>query len=187
VGWSLSAGSTIERFSPDNGVPTYTSRDIFVLDGQELRPCVPSVSDSPSCTNGGTHFTEVETYQKIRMVSTTEWEITDRVGTRYTYTGTYHSGLGFVHYYLSAVIDLLGNRVDYSYWCDPSADCYLDSILYGDVVVKFHREGRSDPITFANGNSLRTMRFRLKTIEVSRARSLVRACQISYLTQTGSS
>src|SRR5215831_5825903 len=48
VGWAVTGFSTIERASPGNGAPTYTSSDIFLLDGQPLVPCAPG-SLSPSC------------------------------------------------------------------------------------------------------------------------------------------
>src|SRR5438045_3107510 len=39
VGWSISGFSTIERKSARKTYPTYTTTDIYLLDGEPLLPC----------------------------------------------------------------------------------------------------------------------------------------------------
>ena len=48
AGWSLLGQSFIERGCPGAGAPTYSSKDVFYMDGQEL---------IPSTLQGGTHCT----------------------------------------------------------------------------------------------------------------------------------
>jgi virulence plasmid B protein len=58
VGWTLGGFSRIERVNPGRGTPRFDSTDTYVLDGQELVPCVAG-SVSPSCTTGGSHSTKI--------------------------------------------------------------------------------------------------------------------------------
>src|SRR5262245_45427370 len=48
VGWGLSGFSSVVRTSGGRGVPRFDSKDVFVLDGQELVTCPPP-SPSPGC------------------------------------------------------------------------------------------------------------------------------------------
>jgi len=89
VGSTLTGFSTIERASPGKGSPHYNSSDIYLLDGQELVPCVAG-STSPSCTTGGTHSTKMENYQRIAFNSTANtWTVTRKDGTKATYASTF--------------------------------------------------------------------------------------------------
>lgn len=94
VGWGLSGFSTIQRVNKGLGTPKFDADDVYVLDGQEMVPCVGG-SVSPSCTSGGNWSTKIESYLKIRFDSgTNTWTVWAKDGTRtlmrymrYRYTG----------------------------------------------------------------------------------------------------
>ena len=78
------ASARIERASPGKGAPKYNATDIYLLDGEELVPCVAG-SVSPSCTTGGTHSTKTENYCEIALTGTgtaSRWTVTAKDGTR---------------------------------------------------------------------------------------------------------
>ncbi|MER8615225.1 hypothetical protein NKH39_32070, partial [Mesorhizobium sp. M1136] len=79
--WGLDGFDVIERASPGYGMPAFATSDIYLLDGQAMVACVAGMV-SPSCSTGGTHATENESYRRIGLNSTTnEWKVTDRDGT----------------------------------------------------------------------------------------------------------
>ncbi|MER8732808.1 hypothetical protein NKH28_23730, partial [Mesorhizobium sp. M1227] len=79
--WGLGGSDVIERASPGYGMPAFTTSDIYLLDGQAMVACVAGMV-SPSCSTGGTHATENESYRRIALNGTTnEWKVTDRDGT----------------------------------------------------------------------------------------------------------
>ncbi|WP_054311349.1 SpvB/TcaC N-terminal domain-containing protein, partial [Mesorhizobium sp. 1M-11] len=86
-GWGLDGIDVIERASPGYGMPMFDSSDVFLLNGMPLVACGPGVS-SPSCTAGGTHATENESYRRIKLLGSEYsryWEVTDRDGTVSTF------------------------------------------------------------------------------------------------------
>lgn len=87
VGWTLSGFSKIERASPGKGAPRYDANDIWLLDGQELVPCIGG-SVSPSCTTGGTHSTRIENYERIKKETDGTWTLTSKDGTQARYIST---------------------------------------------------------------------------------------------------
>jgi RHS repeat-associated protein len=188
IGWGLEGLSVIERASPGRGTPRYDVSDVFLLDGQELVAC-PAGSSSPSCTTGGTHATRIESYQRLRYdAPANTWTAWDKDGTRRVYAPVfqaYRNGtlLGTYRWGLSSVVDTRGNTVSYGWWCDgsPALDCYPDSVSYNGTLVRFYREPRPDPISFANGSStLGNSRYRLKTVDVTVSGSRVRAYRLTY-------
>jgi hypothetical protein len=92
--------------------------------------CIPCTSDStsPSCTSGGTHSTEIESYERIAFTGSgaaSRWTITDKRGTRRIYAPTYATGPGpdgawgtaddlEWKWSLVQVIDTHGNTVTYN-------------------------------------------------------------------------
>lgn len=83
--WGLDGFDVIERASPGYGMPAFDASDIYLLDGQPLVACVAGMV-SPSCSTGGTHATENESYRRIALNSTAnEWKVTDRDGTVSTF------------------------------------------------------------------------------------------------------
>ncbi|MES0158143.1 hypothetical protein NKJ81_32205, partial [Mesorhizobium sp. M0018] len=83
--WGLGGSDVIERASPGYGMPAFTTSDIYLLDGQAMVACVAGMV-SPSCSIGGTHATENESYRRIALNGTTnEWKVTDRDGTVSTF------------------------------------------------------------------------------------------------------
>ena len=77
--------SRIERTSSHSGAPVFDATDVYKLDDSELVACTAAMV-SPSCDNGGTHATRIESYRRItRNASNNSWTVTDRDGTRYDY------------------------------------------------------------------------------------------------------
>ncbi len=191
VGWSLSGLSVIERASPGKGTPAYDGSDIFLLDGQELVPCVAGTM-SPSCDTGGTHSTEVESYLRIKQDATANtWEVTGRDGTRTTYSAVMgpdtFAEAGTYRWAVASVADTHANSVSYSWWCSgtPIVQCYADTITYNGNTVTFHWETRPDETSFALGTaSLGWTSSRLRSIDVKTGVDRVRAYALTYLTES---
>jgi hypothetical protein len=192
VGWSVSGFSTIQRASFPNGAPAYSSTDIFLLDGQELVPCATG-SLSPSCTSGGTHSVQIESYVRVVFSSTTNtWTVTQKDGTKATYTPVYSVSLGTYRWGMTSVVDTKGNTVTYGYWCDENAngypnDCYPSTVTYDGTVVTFYRSTRSDPVTFGNGVYLGETNFLLGAIDVAVGGSQARSYNFTYTTSASTS
>jgi RHS repeat-associated protein len=219
TGWALQASSTIERASPGRGAPRYDASDIFLLDGMELVPCGPG-SQSPSCRTAvaGTHSTKIENYEKIRYeASNNTWMIWAKDGTRSVYT-PFEQGAGWptpaefsntFRWRLDSVFDTHLNQVSYRYACSfaAGAQCYLDTISYGDsiacevpppsppdtpafkprtgipgVEIKFFWEGRSDGIYYGNGRGLSAAVQRLKSVRIRSAGWTNKAYVLDYVT-----
>ncbi|NKB80172.1 hypothetical protein HED49_23280 [Ochrobactrum daejeonense] len=80
-GWGLNGLHVIERGSLGYGVPAFDSSDVYLLNGEQLVNCSAGVV-SPSCATGGTHATEIESYNRIAFNSSAnEWRVTERDGT----------------------------------------------------------------------------------------------------------
>ncbi len=186
LGWELSGLSVIERASRGRGAPRHDANDIFLLDGQEFVPCVAGTT-SPSCDTGGTHTTEIESYLRIKqdMVANT-WEISSRDGTKTTYAAVMGPNTlttaGTYRWARTGVVDTHGNAVTYDWWCDgtPAVECYPDTITYNGVTVRFYREARTDPVSYANGSALSRTNFRLKTIDVLVSTDRARVYALEY-------
>jgi hypothetical protein len=194
VGWRLDGLSVIERASLRNGAPRYDATDTFLLDGQTTIACPAT---SPSCTAGGTHATEIESYLRITRDASANnnWQVWNRDGTKLTYKAlaTWESytttdpdqvnlATNF-RWLLQTVVDTHGNTVTYSYGCDTTAskaDCYPDTITYGGVSIKFYRESRPDSVSYATGAGLAQMKSRLKTIDVLVGGQQLRSYKLSY-------
>jgi RHS repeat-associated protein len=210
VGWELGGISEIVLASPGKGAPRYDGTDKWLLDGQELEPCpvtVPSPDTrSPSCKTGGTHFTRVESYQRIAYVGNI-WTITKKDGTRFIFYPTYsltpnavndynngaadgykkHYVHALFHYVLTTIADTNGNQVNYGYFCDDAATpasnpgiCYPTSIAYNKTVVSLHYDYRADAQTVSTGLTLARQDRRLKTIDIRTNNARVRAYKLSY-------
>ncbi|MER9599620.1 hypothetical protein [Mesorhizobium sp. M0244] len=83
--WGVGGFDVIERATPGYGMPAFDAGDIYLLDGQAMVACVAGMV-SPSCSAGGTHATENESYRRIALNGTTnEWTVTDRDGTVSTF------------------------------------------------------------------------------------------------------
>ncbi len=192
-GWRLDGLSAIERGSIRSGAPRYDSTDVFRLDGDELVACA-GIS-SPGCAGGGTHATRFESYLRIKQIAASNtWEATSRQGTKLTYqplgafAGGDQSTLGTqFRWLLASVVDTHGNTVQYNYACSTLPSCYVDTITYNGNTIRFFRETRSDPVTYAAGTAIGTIDQRLKTIDVQVGGQRVRAYALSYATGTSTS
>ncbi|MFD9897739.1 RHS repeat-associated core domain-containing protein [Mesorhizobium sp. NPDC059025] len=162
-GWGLDGIDVIERASPGYGMPVFDGSDVFLLNGMPLIACGSGVS-SPSCSAGGTHATENESYRRIVFDgSVNEWRVTDRDGTVSTFksvgaiSGTSAPDASLAYSYrwmLSSVADTNGNMVSYNYSCPDMPVCYPETIVYNGTTVKFVRFARPDPILMGNGRGI---------------------------------
>ena len=193
-GWGLDGVDVIERARPRQGVPAFDANDIFVLNGTELVPCVAGMV-SPSCSTGGTHATENESYLRIKLDSTAnQWEITDKAGARTvlksvgaigaagTLTpGTDAHDVAYRYRWLvTSVTDTHGNQVTYTYACSAMPTCYPDTVAYNGTTAKFYREARPDILLVANGKTLSRIDQRIRTIGISTGGSLRGAYALEY-------
>ncbi|MER9651518.1 toxin TcdB middle/N-terminal domain-containing protein, partial [Mesorhizobium sp. M0199] len=191
--WGLDGFDVIERASPGYGMPAFDAGDIYLLDGQQLVACVAGMV-SPSCSTGGTHATENESYRRIGLNSTTnEWKVTDRDGTVSTFrslaavanltptagTPAYDLAQSY-RWLLTSVTDTNGNNVAYTYSCPASPVCYPDTISYNGTVVKFYLETRPDLILMGNGRDISETSQRIKAISVKVGTALRSAYKLTY-------
>ncbi|MER9850922.1 FG-GAP-like repeat-containing protein, partial [Mesorhizobium sp. M0106] len=191
--WGLDGFDVIERASPGYGMPAFDGTDIYLLDGQQLVACVAGTV-SPSCSTGGTHATENESYRRIALNGTTnEWKVTDRDGTVSTYrsvaavanltptagTPAYDLAQSY-RWLLTSVTDTNGNGVAYSYTCPATPVCYPDTISYNGSVVKFYLETRPDLILMGNGRDISETSQRIKAIGVTVSGVLRSAYKLTY-------
>ncbi|MEO0920608.1 MAG: SpvB/TcaC N-terminal domain-containing protein, partial [Pseudomonadota bacterium] len=192
-GWGMTGFDVITRGRPKGGVAAFDDNDIFVLNGMVMLACTPDIV-SPSCSHGGTHTTEYESFRRIKYLDVSNsWEVTDRDGTVSTFqsyetiSGMTHDGTieqedTFTRYVwrLTSVEDTNGNQVNYAYVCDGPGTCRPDQVTYGLYSVKFHWEGRPDGIVMANGQTMEEHYHRVKTIEAKVDGSAHAAVAISY-------
>ncbi|MFN0246954.1 MAG: RHS repeat-associated core domain-containing protein [Kofleriaceae bacterium] len=192
AGWHLEGGSAIMRTGKNGGVPSFTSEDLFVLDGVELLPCSASPA-SASCRTGGTHATRVDDFRRIKENSNNTWTVWGRNGTQrhYQQIGVLD---GWPRWSIASVVDIHGNTVTYGYNCIANdRDCYLERIQYGDGVacsptddvttgtdIIFRYTAREDAATYATGLQLARVGKRLQTIEVRFGGRQVRAYHVDY-------
>lgn len=88
-GWSLTGLPVIDRASPGKGAPAFDASDIYLLDGEELVPCVTGM-EAASCAAGGTHTTKIESYLKIvRDTAANTWTVFQKDGTKTLFKPTY--------------------------------------------------------------------------------------------------
>ncbi|MER8786238.1 hypothetical protein NKH60_34845, partial [Mesorhizobium sp. M1006] len=191
--WGLGGFDVIERASPGYGMPAFDGTDIYLLDGQQLVACVAGTV-SPSCSTGGTHATENESYRRIALNGTTnEWKVTDRDGTVSTFrsvaavanltptpgTPAYDLAQSY-RWLLTSVADTNGNNVAYTYTCPVSPVCYPDAVSYNGTIVKFYLETRPDLILMGNGRDISETSQRIKAIGVTVGGSLRSAYKLTY-------
>lgn len=191
--WGLDGFDVIERATPGYGMPAYDANDIYLLDGQAMVACVAGMV-SPSCSTGGTHATENESYRRIALNGTTnEWKVTDRDGTVSTFrsvaavanltpsagTPAYDLAMSY-RWLLTSVTDTNGNTVTYSYTCPASPVCYPDAVSYNGTVVKFYIEKRPDMILMGNGRDISVTSQRIKAVGVTVSGALRGAYKLTY-------
>lgn len=193
VGWRLNATSSIARTGSRGGVPRHPSPvagDRFVLDGQELVPCLAG-STSPSCTtaiawrgsSAGFYSTLEESYQRIEHAGgVAPWTVWSTSGIKRTYT-TFDNGQSWL---LTRGADRHSNGTDYTYGCQAGYECTLDAIRYGGVgpgpgaEIRFYYETRPDATKRATGTGFLIQNKRLRSIAVRFGGQLVRAYALSY-------
>ncbi|MFH1018598.1 MAG: FG-GAP-like repeat-containing protein [Pseudomonadota bacterium] len=195
VGWELAGFSAIARVGRSKGAPRYDFTDEFTLDGDELTEC-PSGSVSPACrytdgtTSGVYYATKLETYQRIKFDTTNNhWTVWKTDGTRMEFSPVFAVGGGFyktLRWGLNQVLDVSGNAVNYSWWCESGLDCYPDQVSYNGVTLTFYRDLRPDIMSFAITEGLGRTNYRLKSVKVevnaTGAPSLLRAYKLTYKT-----
>jgi hypothetical protein len=183
VGWGLAGFGVVERASSGHGTPRFDTSDVYYLGGQELVPCETG-SVSPSCTTGGSHSTEVESYVRVLFDSgNNEWTVWSKDGTRTVYTPVFEVTSGTLWWGQTSRIDTHGNTVTYDWECE-GGDCYPSSVSFGPYVVTIHREARPDLLTAAAGSAtaLRKTTQRLRSIVVDEQGAPIRAYKLTYTT-----
>jgi RHS repeat-associated protein len=195
-GWSLSGLSAIERATMRDGAPLYdNSKDIFLLDGEEVFVCPTSGATGASCTAGGTHTTEFESFLRIKRVNSggdNYWEVTSTDGTKLTYRPpatwtSYNTGdpnevkeATDFRWLLAEAKDTHNNTVTHAYSCTGVPDCDIDTITYNGNSIKFHWDTRPDPIVYATGVGIGSAGKRLKSVEIKVGTSLLHAYKVTY-------
>ncbi|MDX8459801.1 RHS repeat-associated core domain-containing protein [Mesorhizobium humile] len=191
--WGLDGFDVIERATPGYGMPAYDTNDIYLIDGQAMVACVAGMV-SPSCSTGGTHATENESYRRIALSGTTnEWTVTDTDGTVSTFrsvgavanlnpaAGTPAYDLAFSYrWLLTSVTDTNGNTVTYSYTCPASPVCHPASVTYDGASIQFYYETRPDLIRMGNGRDISETTQRIKTIGISVSGAMRGAYKLTY-------
>lgn len=187
MGWRLSGVSSVERVNAGRGTPKFSAQfppDIFLLEGQELVPCV-SGSASPSCTSGGTHSTKVESYLRIERDTTNDtWRVWGRDGTETTFTRIFGAEPvgGTVRWGQTSTVDTDGNIVNYTWSC-PAGDCQPETISYNGFAVELFREPRPDEQSFAAITFMGERVDRLRSVLVRLSSGApIRAYDLSYTT-----
>jgi RHS repeat-associated protein len=183
VGWTLSGFGLVERVNAGGGTPTYTASDTYVLEGQKLVACV-SGSASPSCTSGGTHSTQVESFRKIRFdAAANTWTVWAKDGTRTIYTPIHDvSGFGTLRWGQTSVVDTKSNTVTYSWTC-PAGACMPAAIQYNSHRVDLFYENRSDVSQSTGVTAILQNPYRIRSIFVwLPGVGHIRAYRLSYTT-----
>jgi hypothetical protein len=142
VGWRLDAGSYITRAGRHGGAPrfdgtdVFDTRDVFMLDGEELVRLRAPLRDRR-------YETRRRDFSRISFDGT-RWTRWRPDGTKLVYEPLkLADAKGIYRWALSTVTDTHGNRVEYRHDCDQS-ECYLESIAYADGPKEcFGLRGRS--------------------------------------------
>jgi RHS repeat-associated protein len=190
VGWRLNAGSRVLRSGADNSLPRFDGSDVFALDGVELVPC------APKCVTGGTHESREQSFQRIVFdpvgQTWTRWTVD---GTKYNFAAIGAGAAAPFEWLLDSTVDTHGNTVRYSYDCS-SGHCYLARIRYAastvpcgrlgqpvckaGALIRFWYEQRSDEVAYSTGRDTRSIRLRLKSVEIRMDERLVGAYALTY-------
>ncbi len=169
LGWSLAGIDTIERRGP-SGAPSYGAGDTYSWNGEPLVAYTGL---------GGTHATKRQSFVRIAQ-SGNNWIVTDKGGGRRVYTPVLTTSKGVFRWGLSQAIDLHGNTTNYNWISDGTWDAYPSSVTYNGNTITLNRELRSDADTFATGAGAGSTRYRLSSIVVQSAGSVVRTYTLSY-------
>lgn len=173
VGWSCSGFSFVTRVAPGHGAPKFDSKDTYLLDGEDL------VADK---SLGGTHSTRVQGFRRITQDTVNNhWIVTEKNGTKTTYVPNIGSGSKTCRFAISSVVDLHGNRVDYT-WQTLGGDVYADCVTWNGAEVRyFWDRTRIDRLTAAaDAAALTDTDARLTTVTVKVDGSIARAYSLRY-------
>ncbi|WP_395373540.1 SpvB/TcaC N-terminal domain-containing protein [Marinicella sp. W31] len=144
VGWSLSAGSIINRcaktyaqdgenIQSDYAV-TLENSDRLCLDGQRLMRINATSSDADYWSSGAEYRTEQDGFSKITRVNGSTFKVQTKSGMTRTYEQktSYDNGnqLNEIYWYLTEEYDSFGNLVQYSYVEKGTNEWLLETITY---------------------------------------------------------
>ena len=190
-GWDIS----VQSISVDTkyGVPRYDGTETYLLEGTQLEKI-----------SGEIYRPRVEgSFNRIRFVSGSYWEVTDKNGTKSYYGRDAVSRVSdpanaahIFQWNLQQVTDVHGNTITYSYDRKQSLDggyqLYLSSINYtgtnggsGPYTVTFTLDDgatRADRISSYRSGFKIDNNYRLSTITVSYGSMPVRSYMLSYVT-----
>ena len=183
-GWGLEGLDVIERARPRGGAAGFDASDVYLLNGTELVPCA-AAQPNPSCATGGTHVTEVESYQRIKKDADNTWTVTQSDGAQLIFhpmssfatAALADSQVAYSYrWLLKSVRDTYGNLVNYHYDCADGTVCYPTAVTYGNYgkaqyQVSFHMEDRPDHILMANGRTISRTIKRIKSVQVTAQRN----------------
>lgn len=183
-GVSVAGLSMIQREGPKHMSPDYVDSDVFRLDGTKLIPCAQATNFSPSCSSGGTHVTEVESFLRIIKNANNTWTVWRTDGVRMEYSPVWHTAKGVFAWAITSVIDTHNNVVTYEWHAEgyPVTAVYPERIRYNNdrIVISFWREDRPDILPIATGSTMGYVRQRVHSIEVRVAGSLARVYKFFY-------
>ena len=160
---------------------TYSDDDAFMLDGQRLI----LVSEE---TTGAVYNTESDPFTTITFKKTEGFEIKTKDGIRYIYGNTTNSQQIFSDkinaWYLSRVVDLFGNCINYGYTM-INHYIYPSTISYGTAstslnIVSFDYEYRPDVMPFKLETTNGNMGRRLSSITTKTGNDVFRKYLLNY-------
>ncbi|WP_292538569.1 toxin TcdB middle/N-terminal domain-containing protein [Mesorhizobium sp.] len=198
-GWGIDGLPRIERGRPRGGVPAFNTGDVYYLDGIELVPC-DAASVSASCSAGGTHSTEIESYKRITFVEALNvWKITETDGLTTTLNslssisgisatvGSPQHDLTSKAIWLTASIEEPhGNTISYAYDCQELVNsprtgyCYPVGLSYSMNAVQIFWEQRPDFIHYANGHDIGVLKRRISSIVIRATGNVTRVYALEY-------
>ena len=139
VGWSVSMGSNLSRCAKTvaqdgaNETITLDERDRLCLDGQRLilvsaTDNGDAASDTAYWLNGTAEYrTEINSFARIKRVSSTTFTVETRSGQTLTYT---QQGNDPLNWYLTDERDTFGNYIEYTYQEYGINEWLLDKVYY---------------------------------------------------------
>jgi RHS repeat-associated protein len=184
MGWSLAGFSEI-TLSPSDAV---VGHNVYYLDGQKLIECT-SGTISPSCQNGGTHATQIESYLRIRYDSSKNyWYVTRPDGTLLAYEQQERNSVGRIAAWgLSKVTDTSGNSAKYDWACfggvANTGHCYPSKVSYNTVYptsINFGYEERPDPVARQYVGAIDTLQLRMAWVAVWVNHQVLRSYKFEY-------
>ncbi len=179
VGWSLPVGTIWRDIS--HGVPKFNSNDTFIFELGSSGGKLTSID--------GVEYREKITSAFIKFhFDGSQWTAKDRTGTSYIFGTTQAGSGGIFKWFLTAVTDVYGNSINYTYSSDQN-QTYLARIEYcsNDALklqpvyeVVFTWESRADAYSGFIAGAQTTTANRLHRIDVEVSNSPLHSYLFTY-------